>query len=132
MPQTTQLFNAAELGAWLRQDVTDESAVAVERVVWGWLRPVLGLSERPEEPSEELVAWAVELGGIAYANPEGLSSYQLEDESTTYSSERRDEILRVAQGGGVIPDGGVPVPRGSFPRARQYPDPAERGLPGCW
>lgn len=131
MPQTA-LFTLTDLGAWLRQDVTDQSATVVEKVVWGWLGPVLKLAERPDEVSEALFSWAVELGGIAFSNPEGLSSYQLEDEQSQYSSERRDEILRLAAGGGVVPAGGVPSPRGSFPRGRHYPDPAERGLPGCW
>lgn len=125
MPQTP-LFNAADLGAWLRQDVTDDAASVVERVVWGWLRPVLKVEERPSAPSDELVSWAIELGAIAYANPEGLSEYGLESETSKYSSERRDEILQNAAGGGALPEGTAAAPRGSFPAARCYPDPAER------
>lgn len=127
MSQTT-LFNAADLGAWLRQDVTDEAASVVERVVWGWLRPVLKLTERPDVPSEELVAWAIELGAIAYTNPEGLAEYRLEEEWSHYSGERRDEILALAGSGGTAVQGAVAAPQGRFPAARRYPDPAER----CW
>lgn len=129
MPQTTApLFTDVELTAWLRQVVSSDAAEIVESVVWGWLRPLLSLTDRPTEPSDELRAWAVELGGIAYSNPEGLSSYSLESESTSYSSERRDELLRLAASGGVAAPGGAPKPVGCFPPPRRYPDPAER----CW
>jgi hypothetical protein len=128
MPQTTALFSPEDLTNWLRQPVSADAADVVERVVWGWLRPLLNLTERPATPSDELTAWAIELGGIAYSNPEGLSSYSLESESTGYSSERRDELLRAVATGGTAFDGAVPAPRGSFPTARRYPDPAEP----CW
>lgn len=122
------LFTSAQLTSWLRQPVSEDAAEIVESVVWGWLRPLLQLDERPATQSAELKAWALELGGIAYTNPEGLSSYSLESESTSYSSERRDEVLRAVAGGGTTPDGAAPAPRGCFPNARAYPDPAER----CW
>ena len=132
MPQTNALFSAADLTSWLRQPVEEASAVAVEAVVWGWLRPLLDLTERPAEPSDELKAWALELGGIAYANPEGLSSYSLESESTSYSSERRDELLRAVAGGGTTAPGAALSPVGTFPSARRYPDPAERRYSDEW
>lgn len=121
MPQANALFDSAALTSWLRQPVSTDAAEVVERVVWGWLRPLLQVAERPTEPSDELKAWALELGGIAYANPEGLSSYSLESESSGYSSERRDEILRTVVSGGTTPDGGVPAPTGCFPPP--CPDP---------
>lgn len=123
---TTTLFTPAELAEWLGQPVTPQRGVLVERVVWGWLKPVLKLDDRPTPVSEQLFAWAIELGGIAKVNPEGLASYELENEKSDYSSERRDEILRAAAGGGVIPAGSVAAPVGCFPSARRYPDPAER------
>lgn len=119
MPQATVLFTADDLADWLHQPVTPEGAAVTERVVWGWLSPILGLTDRPDPPTASQAAWAVELGGIAYVNPEGLASYALESEKSDYSSERRDEILRLAAGGGV-----AVKPRGSFPPAYCYPDPA--------
>lgn len=125
MPQTT-LFDETDLGAWLRQSVTQEAAQIVEKVVWGWLRPLLKVDVRPDTASDELTSWAIELGGIAYSNPEGLAEYQLESEKSQYSSERRDAIFRMVSSGGAAPDGVAPAPRGCFPSARRYPDPAER------
>lgn len=125
MPQTP-LFTSVELAAWLDQPVTPQRGAIVERVVWGWLQPVLNLEERPETASEKLFAWAIELGGIAKVNPDGLSRYSLDSESSEYSSERRDEILRAAASGGAVPAGSVPAPTGCFPKARAYPDPVER------
>jgi len=126
----TPLFTAADLQAYLRQPVIAAAGAVVERVVWGWLSPVLGLTERPTaaDVTPQLAAWALELGAIAYSNPEGLSSYQLESESSVYSSERRDQILLLAAGGGKTPTGAALAPTSSFPSARSYPDPAER----CW
>lgn len=127
MPQATDaIFGAAELSAWLRQPVEDEAAWMVEKVVWGWLSTPLGLTERPAEPSEALRAMAIELGGIAYANPEGLGSYALEAERSVYSGERRDEIISQASASGVDGASGALSPRGSFPCAPCYPDPARR------
>jgi hypothetical protein len=117
MPQATNaLFTPTELSNWLRQPVADESAWMVETVVWGWLRPVLQLTERPEVTSDELKAWAIELGAIAYVNPEGLGSYALETEKSVYSGERRAELLGIAASGGTDV-GPVPGPRGTFPPA---------------
>jgi hypothetical protein len=121
MPQTTPLFDENDLGNWLRQPVTAEASTIVERVVWGWLCPLLKVVDRPDDPSAQLLAWAIELGGIAFANPEGLSSYQLDSESSVYGSERREEILRAVVSGGEAPDGVSPAPLGSFPPA--CPDP---------
>lgn len=117
MPQAANaLFEPSELADWLRQPVADEAAWMVEKVVWGWLRPVLVLDERPAETSDELKAWAIELGAIAYVNPEGLGSYALESEKSVYSGERRAELLGLAASGGV-PAGPVPPARGTFPPA---------------
>lgn len=121
------LFTADDMNALPGvSGVTDAEATAVERIVWGWLKPVLKLDARPDEPSDELIAWALELGLIYRANPDGLAEYSLEAERSKYSSERRDEILRGAAGGGVTPGGAALSPKGSFPPARCYPDAAER------
>lgn len=124
---TTALFTAEDLNALPGiSGVTEAEGSAVERIVWGWIKPLLGVSERPDPVTDELFAAALELGAIYRSNPDGLSEYRLESESSKYSSERREEILQTIPGGGTAP-GGVLKPRGSFPAARAYPDPAE-----CW
>lgn len=120
----TQLFDANDLnGVPGISGVTSDQAGVLERIVWGWLKPVLGLTDRPDTISDELFSQAIELGAIAHENPSGLSSYQLGAERYGYSSERRDAILESAGTGGSAT--GVPAPTGSFPPARSYPDPAD-------
>lgn len=120
----TALFDETDLTDWLHKPVSAEAATIAERVAWGWLRPLINLDERPDVPSDELLAWAIELGGIAHCNPEGLVRYALDQELSIYSSERRDEILRMAADGGTVAPGSAPKPMGVFPHARRYPDPA--------
>jgi hypothetical protein len=126
------LFTAQDLTDWLQKPIGDAQAAMCERVVWGWLKPILKLADRPAALTEEQAAWAIELGGIAASNPDALSRYVLEGEESFYDGTRRDEILRNAAAGGVTPAGGAPPPRGSFPPATCYPDPAyafARGRP---
>lgn len=121
------LFNHADLGNWLHKPVTEDGATVAERVVWGWLRPILGVTSRPtgDARSAELLSWALELGGIAHENPAGLKAKQIGPFNEQYSWERRTAILdEVATGG--QPAAAALAPRGRFPRPRRYPDPAER------
>lgn len=124
---TTALFDTDKLTQWLGFVVTEERAVVVEQVVWGWLRPILAADARPDPVPPELFSWALELGAIAHENPAGLSSKQFGDVAEAYSAERRDEILE-AVAESALGSGGATSrlsPRGSFPPARCYPDPAE-------
>lgn len=116
------LFTADDLGDLIDCTVSTEKAAAVERVVWGWLMPVLKLTERPDPVPADVFAWAIELGAIYHENPSGLEAYQLGNERTQYSAERRREILEDAGNGGVTP-AAVPAPRGKFPAAQCWPDP---------
>lgn len=122
-PADPVLFTDTELSDHLGDAaVTPERAAAAERLVWGWLKPVLGLEARPNPVPAEVFSWAIELGGIAHENPAGLSSYELGAERYGFSAERRDEILRQAATGGHA---ATPLsPRGSFPKAACYPDAA--------
>lgn len=124
-PPTAVLFTADDLTGWLGRTVTASRAAAVERVVWGWLKLALGLSDRPEPVPAEVFSWAVELGAIAHENPSGLSSEQLGPAQRAFSAERRAEILAAAEFGGSSATG--LQPQGSFPPAPRYPDPAF-----CW
>ena len=124
---TAALFTAADLNALPEiSGVTDAEGTAVEAVVWGWLAPLLTLTERPDPVSPQLKAWALELGAIFRANPEGLSEKDLGPFTKKFSAERRNEILRTAATGGTVAPGAPSAPVGSFPAARAYPDPAER------
>ena len=125
MPQTP-LFTTDDLSNWLGEPVPDGRAEAIERVVWGWLRPLLKVEERPDPASAELLAWAVELGAIAKENPTGLSAKDIGPFKEQYSSERRDEILRMVASGGTTAPGAALSPEGSFPAPQPYPDPVER------
>jgi len=121
---TARLFSADDLGDLLQGSVTEAAAAAAERMAWGWLKPVLDIEVRPSPVPAEVFAWAVELGAIAHENPAGLSVYQLADERSQYSDERRNEILVTAAAGGrVNTNGGTPTPRGAFPAAPCWPDP---------
>ena len=121
------LFTEVDLGRFVQDDVTAETATVVERVVWGWLKPSLGVDERPVPASEQLWSWALELGAIALENPRGLASYQLGAERWQYSAERKREILDDAASAVSGATGtGEGVPRGSFPAAPSWPDPIQR------
>lgn len=125
------LFTNAELTELLGKEITETRAALVERVVWGWLKPVLGWPERPETIPDDLFAWALQLGAIACENPAGLDAKTIGPFSEQYSEERRlailDEIARSDLPTG--PAAGAHRPAGCFPPARAYPDPAERI---CW
>lgn len=111
------LFDSVELGDFLRKDVTESAAASAERVVWGWLSPVLGLTQRPDPPiSDQLFSWAIELGAIAYENPTGDVTKQLGNlQVGSSSATRRAEILEAATSTYAL------APRGTFPPA---PTPA--------
>ena len=108
---TLPIFSNIELGQWLGCDVTEAKGRAIERVVWGWLKGPLGLDQRPDPVPDEVFSWAIELGAIAHENPAGLFAYQLGDERSQFSAERRNEILTQASGS----LGGAGTPVGSFP-----------------
>lgn len=117
------LFTAADLTPLMGgRTVTDAEAEAAERIVWGWLTPVLKLSERPNPIPPQVFSWAAELGAIHLENPTGLAAYQLGQERLAFSSERRNAILSEAAAAGV-PGAGT-SPRGSFPDPCPWPDPA--------
>lgn len=123
---TTALFSADDLTHALREYVEEDDAVLAERMVWGWLSPILGLDERPDTVSDQLWGWAVELGAIYTENPSGLAAYQLGEERRQYSSARRNEVLEEVRASvsGDAAAGGTALPRGRFPKAAGYPDPA--------
>jgi hypothetical protein len=122
---TYALFDAAALGAHLHTTVTPEAAESAELVVWGWLSAATGLAERPDPIPPDLLAWAIELGGMVYDNPTSLTVRQVDDARMESTEARRDAILSAAAEASDLPGSGRPT--GSFPCARRWPDPAGFG-----
>lgn len=120
--QSGLLFSARDLADWLGRSVAYEKAASIEKVVWGWLKPALGADTRPQPVPAEVFSWAIELAAIAHENPAGLSSRQLGTSQQSFSLERREQILREVEAGTATITSRVP--RGKFPPARAYPDPA--------
>lgn len=120
----TPLFDAQDLEDFLGgRRVATDTATSAERVVWGWLKPVLGLTSRPEEISDEVFSAAVELGAIAVTNPAGLSyEYDDDDDRRGFQAGRRKEILDQFR---EVTTAAKRGPRGSFPPASAWPDPAQ-------
>ena len=115
------LFDENDLTNWLGKQVTKQRAASVEGVVWGWHKPILGLTERPYPAPAELFSWAIELGGIAHENPKGLKQRELGPYTEQFSTERREEILDEARNSPSA--GGVSLkPTGCFPEPLDYPD----------
>ena len=131
MPQTNPLFTAADLANLLQRPVSDAAAEMAEKIVWGRIRSLLKLTERPATLDESLAGLVLELGALVVTNPEALAEYALESETSQYDTSRWNELLEAIATGGVVAPGGVPAPQGRFPAARCYPDPAERGR-GRW
>lgn len=123
---TEPLFTAADLGNLLGTTVDAGKHALVERVVWGWLRPILDVDARPVPVPDELFSWAIELGAIAHENPDGRTAKQIGPFKDQYSVERRKEILAEVQEhvDSNNPDGDPSAPTGYFPPPLPYPDPA--------
>lgn len=115
------LFDENDMTEWLGKPVTQQRAASVERVVWGWLKPILGSAERPDPVPAEVYSWAIELGGIAHENPKGLARRELGPYTEQFSTERREEILDEARNSPST-GGGSLKPTGCFPEPLDYPD----------
>lgn len=141
MAVANALFTADELAGWLHQpagSIDDSTAGMVELVVWGWMKPALGMEARPAVLTDAQKAWAVQLAGIAFSNPEGLARYVLESEESFYDQGLRKSILDDVAAGEGKPSGAPATPKGRFPQrtpADCFPDPARpngRGWPWSW
>lgn len=126
------LFTKAELEAWLSYDadaISETEHGVVEKVVRGWVLSATGWTEVPAttaEVPEQVAAWALELGGIAYENP---TDQQYDSTNLVQASwrDRKSQILAelalwAASTGTTVQ--ARSRPRGSFPKACPYPDPA--------
>lgn len=130
---TAHLFSIGDLSELVDEDLTDERHAVVEKVVWGWVSAELGVDVRPDPLPPQLEAWSLELGANFHENPGGLAEYQLGEERSKFSLERRLQLLEQVAGSGD--GGGTPTtyaggPRLTGTRCREpYPDPA-RGRGG--
>ena len=94
------LFALTDLPSWLQVPSVDtETATRVRRVVSGWLSNATRLSPWPPDPvGDDIFAWAVELAGIAYRNPDAAASESLDDHNVSWEHRlRRKEILDAAR-----------------------------------
>jgi len=106
------LFDLVDLPSWLQvSEVDTETATRVRRYASGWLLAATRLSAWPNPVPDDLWAWAIELAGIAYRNPDATASESIDDHSVTWDKERRKEILAAAR----IAYSGSSTPLYSFP-----------------
>lgn len=124
---TAHLFTIDDLCELVDEDLSDERFAVVEKVVWGWVSDALGIADRPDPLPPALGSWALELGANFHENPGGLAEYQLGEERSKYSAERRRELLDLVAGSG---NGGATTTYAGGPRltgtkmCEPYPDPA--------
>jgi hypothetical protein len=92
------IFDLIDLPSWLQiPQVDTETAIRVRRYANGWLMSATGLSSWPAVIPDDLWAWAIELAGIAYRNPTGLTSETVDGYSMGADSARKAEILAAAK-----------------------------------
>jgi len=108
------LFELGELEDFLRDPQFDTAAGTVARR-WasGWLKAPTGLTDWPVPVPDDIWAWGIELGAIAYRNPVGASSLAIDDFNISFDADRRAVILAAA----TAAYGGSSSPRYSFPAA---------------
>lgn len=132
---TAHLFNVDDLCELVDEDLSDERFAVVEKVVWGWVSDALGIDTRPDPLPPALEGWSLELGANFHENPGGLAEYQLGEERSKFSAERRRELLELVAASGN--GGATPSTYAGGPRltgrklCEPYPDPARgRGYGG--
>lgn len=108
------LFELPQLASYLHQRLAYGSADLARRVATGWLRSATRLDTWPDPVPDDLLGWALELAGMVYTNPEGLTTEVVGATTATRERGRRDAILaaaRSAYGGEGVAGG----PMFSFP-----------------
>lgn len=95
------LFELEDLRKLLRLPVAEfdtDAATVARRQAGGWLSDATGLTSWPDPVPERLWSWGIELGAIAYNNPEAAQSEQIDDYRVVHDRARRGEILAAASG----------------------------------
>jgi hypothetical protein len=118
--------HGADLTGVFHRPIVDDDVVAAERIVWGRVKALLKLEARPASLDDTLAGQVLELGAIAYTNPEALSRYVLEGERASTTPPGGTRSSRRSPAAGVVAPGSAPKPRGSFPAASLLPRPGVR------
>lgn len=128
-----QLVGPGQLASYLQHSTRPDSEELAIRIAEGWLASVTTqLPVWPQPPPEDLWSWALELAALAYSNPTSMTSRTTDEDTRTWSAERRIEILAAAADrygdgrGSASTTGG---PQGDFPIALDWPDPPVIGWP---
>ncbi|GHJ11211.1 hypothetical protein TPA0907_55780 [Micromonospora humidisoli] len=95
-----ELFELEDLRKLLRlsPDEFDSDAAGIaRRQAGGWLSDATGLTAWTDPVPERLWSWAIELAAIAYNNPDGAQSEQIDDYKVVNDAQRRADILTAAR-----------------------------------
>ncbi|MEV4197020.1 hypothetical protein [Micromonospora globbae] len=109
------LFEVEDLRKLLQlapEDFDTDAATVARRIASGWLSDATGLSVWPDPVPDRLWSWGIELGAIAYNNPEAAQSQQIDDYRVVNDAGRRSQILDDARRAYAV---AVAGPQGSFP-----------------
>ncbi len=107
------LYELGDLQGLLRDPGFDSAAATIaRRMSYGWLKRATGLADWPAPVPDDLFAWGIELGAIAYRNPAGAASESIDDYNVSYDAERRAAILADAMAADFS---GTSSPQFSFP-----------------
>jgi len=109
-----------------QEDLSDEQITAAMRLVAGWLKKAAGLPALPDQLADDdpLFSPALELTVLQVSNVEGLDRMTVGPTTKQWPrpvngvKERRDAILDEVRRTFLL------QPRGEFPCAQRYPDPA--------
>lgn len=94
----SDLFDLVDLPSWLQVPSVDtETATRVRRAASGWLMGATRLTVWPLPVPDDLWAWAIELAGIAFRNPDAAASESLDDHNVSWDRARRKDILDAAR-----------------------------------
>lgn len=117
------MYSKAELQAWLQYDVEAATYEIGHRVVSGWLMDAAQWTAVPDPLPDQVFAWALELGGIAYENPTSQQDDQTDAVRTSWRDRKGQILAEVRAFATANPTSGPAMPRGRFPGAAPYPDP---------
>lgn len=119
-----ELFELDRLPSWLQiPEVDTETAAVVRRKVTADVLDAAGLDVAPDPVPDFLWSAAVELAAVYYPNPQGLERESEGAVSVVYGPRAAEILARVRSWGARTR--ATMIPRGAFPDALSYPDPAE-------
>ena len=111
-----ELFELEDLRKLLRLSVAEfdtAAATVARRLAGGWLSDATGLTAWPDLVPDRLWSWAIELGAIAYNNPDAALEEQTDDHRVKHDRQRRAESLDSARA--AYPSTPAPTPASAGP-----------------